>query len=63
MVSTPERKCKTNKLSPNDQAVFMGEKLKNVILGGFGSDDGAVQNFEDDINDHICNYSDDEEEQ
>ncbi|CDR32697.1 CdiI_2 domain-containing protein [Caenorhabditis elegans] len=38
----------------------MGEKLKNLILGGFGSEDGAVQNFEDDINDHICNYSEDE---
>ncbi|CAI2352314.1 unnamed protein product [Caenorhabditis sp. 36 PRJEB53466] len=59
---TTKKKCKTSKLSPNDQAVYMGEKLKNVILGGFGSDDGAVQNFEDDINDHICNYSDDEEE-
>ncbi|PIC31829.1 hypothetical protein B9Z55_012389 [Caenorhabditis nigoni] len=57
---TTKRKCKNAKLSPNDQAVFMGEKLKNVILGGFGSGDGAVQNFEDDINDHICNYSDDE---
>ncbi|EGT58507.1 hypothetical protein CAEBREN_02535 [Caenorhabditis brenneri] len=59
--TTTKRKCKNAKLSPNDQAVFMGEKLKNVILGGFGSDDGAVQNFEDDINDHICNYSDDDE--
>uniref|UniRef100_A0A1I7U6A1 Activin_recp domain-containing protein n=1 Tax=Caenorhabditis tropicalis TaxID=1561998 RepID=A0A1I7U6A1_9PELO len=58
---TTKRKCKNAKLSPNDQAVFMGEKLKNVILGGFGSEDGAVQNFEDDINDHICNYSEDDE--
>ncbi|EFO94714.1 hypothetical protein CRE_12294 [Caenorhabditis remanei] len=57
---TTKRKCKNAKLSPNDQAVFMGEKLKNVIMGGFGSDDGAVQNFEDDINAHICNYSEDE---
>lgn len=57
---TTKRKCRNAKLSPNDQAVFMGEKLKNLIVGGFGSDDGAVQNFEDDINDHICNYSEDE---
>ncbi|CAB3406748.1 unnamed protein product [Caenorhabditis bovis] len=54
-----KKKCKNAKFSPNDQAVFMGEKLKDAILSGFG-EDGAIQNFEDDINDHICNYSEDE---
>ncbi|CAD6195137.1 unnamed protein product [Caenorhabditis auriculariae] len=59
----PGKKCKNGKFSPNNQAVFMGEKLKDVILNGFGSDSGAIQNFEDDVNDHICNYSEDDDDE
>jgi hypothetical protein len=45
---------------PNEQAVFMGEKLKASILSNFGkfADKEAVKNFESGINYHICNYKD-----
>ncbi|CAI5447008.1 unnamed protein product [Caenorhabditis angaria] len=61
--ATTTRKCKkSTKLSPNDQAVAAGEKLKNVIVSGFGSEDESVQNFGSDMDDVICSYSDDSED-
>uniref|UniRef100_A0A0K0E4V4 DUF7741 domain-containing protein n=2 Tax=Strongyloides stercoralis TaxID=6248 RepID=A0A0K0E4V4_STRER len=45
------------KYGPNEQAVIMGEKLKDIILGNFGKDkNNVVNNFENGINYHICNY-------
>uniref|UniRef100_A0A0N4Z023 Phospholipase A2 inhibitor and Ly6/PLAUR domain-containing protein-like n=1 Tax=Parastrongyloides trichosuri TaxID=131310 RepID=A0A0N4Z023_PARTI len=42
---------------PNEQAVIMGEKLKDIILGNFGKNSSdALNNFESGINYHICNY-------
>jgi hypothetical protein len=45
---------------PNEQAVYMGEKLKATILNNFGqfANKSAVKNFESGINYHICNYKD-----
>uniref|UniRef100_A0A7E4V8W5 SCP domain-containing protein n=1 Tax=Panagrellus redivivus TaxID=6233 RepID=A0A7E4V8W5_PANRE len=43
---------------PNDQAVSMGQKLKNMILSRFSQFSGsaAVSNFNSGIDYHICNY-------
>ncbi|EYC24939.1 hypothetical protein Y032_0013g2193 [Ancylostoma ceylanicum] len=51
------KKCKnTMKFSPNAQAVLMGQKLGQVISGGFGTDSNAVKEFNDGVDTHICNY-------
>ncbi|CAI4224485.1 unnamed protein product [Auanema sp. JU1783] len=56
-----KKKCKNNlKFSPNAQAVFMGEKLKALINGQFGSKAQQLNGFNTDIDNHICNYADEE---
>ncbi|CAJ0564339.1 unnamed protein product, partial [Mesorhabditis spiculigera] len=46
-----------NRWNPNQQAVYMGNKLKDIIMNGFGSGTKALQNFQSGINTHICGYS------
>ncbi|PAV84561.1 hypothetical protein WR25_18230 [Diploscapter pachys] len=49
--------CKDGQpFTPNEQAVYMGEKMKDIIVNGFG-DNAAVDEFVVDANNHICNYS------
>ncbi|CAJ0929167.1 unnamed protein product, partial [Mesorhabditis belari] len=43
--------------NPNQQAVNMGNKLKDIIMNGFGGNSQALQNFQNGINTHICGYS------
>ncbi|KAK6747772.1 hypothetical protein RB195_000767 [Necator americanus] len=58
--TTPSKtkRCRnTMKFSPNAQAVLMGQKLGQLISGGFGSSSNAVQEFAQGIDTHNCNYS------